>query len=474
MNQITRREMWQASAAAGSALLTCEASASSPGRKKKVVIGGGGIAGLCCAYELSRRGHDVTVLEASGRVGGHVKTVRDELPDGLYVDAGAEQFTKPGYELYWGYVREFNLPHVQDHRREHMLRRIGDRMYTEEQLADKRVLAGFELNHREVAYLTQHPWWELSRLYLDRYMDAFPDEYKPFGVGLDDFDNVTLTDVLQKDGASPAAIGFIGSEASALQQIWHAAILKRRGVPLWPTQVFRLIGGNSRLPETFASKLGDCVKLGCPITGIQHGDSGVTVSYREFRESKQISADYLVCCMSAVMLRQIPITPPFTKTKHYAVDNVPYYSATRPVFQSRTKFWRRQSTSINIEFSKPDLEHVWSMADDVETQRGLIVGTAHPGIAADRALDAFRQFYPRSNDTIEHAAIIDWSRDPWCMACETSGYKPGELKKLWPALIQPHGRIHFAGAYCDNLNWGQEAATRSANRIAQAIHESAV
>ncbi|MCU1294022.1 MAG: protoporphyrinogen oxidase [Bryobacterales bacterium] len=457
---------------AGGAGLAFAAQVSQAASKKKVVIGGGGIAGLCCAYELTRRGHEVTVLEASGRVGGHVKTVRDELADGLYVDAGAEQFTKPGYELYWGYVREFNLPYMQDHRREHMMRRIGERLYSEEQLADKRVLADLGFNQREINYLSQHEWWELSGLYLDKYADSFGDEYEPFGAGLDNLDNVTLAKLVEQDGASGATIRFAGGGGSALQAVWHAAILKRRGVPSWPTQVFRLIGGNSRLPETFAARLGDRVKLGCPITGIQHGESGVTVEYREFRESKQISADYLVCCMSAVMLRQLPITPALPDNKRWAVSNVPYYSATRPVFQSRSKFWREQGTSINIEFSKPDLEHVWSMADDVETGRGLVVGTARPGTKAESALSAFREVYPQSKDTIEHAMVIDWSRDPWCMACETTSYKPGELKQFWPALVKPHGRIHFAGAYCDNLNWGQEAATRSANRVAKAIDES--
>src|SRR5437870_4296004 len=109
---MTRREILQLGAGAG--LVLSSKTSEAAGKKKTVVIGGGGIAGLCCAYELSRRGHEVTVLEASERVGGHVKTVRDDLPDGMYVDAGAEHFTKPGYELYWGYVREFNLPYMQD------------------------------------------------------------------------------------------------------------------------------------------------------------------------------------------------------------------------------------------------------------------------------------------------------------------------------------------------------------------------
>ena len=165
----------------------------------------------------------------------------------------------------------------------------------------------------------------------------------------------------------------------------------------------------------------------------------------------------------------IPITPLFDERKQWAVANMPYYSATRPIFLSRTKFWRSQNTSINRQFGKQTLEHVWSMPEDVQTERGLITGTASPGVSAESALKTFRDYNPTKSDTIGRALIVDWSRDPWCLACETTAYRPGELSKFWPAIIEPHGRIHFAGAYCDNLNWGQEAATRSANRVAKAI-----
>ena len=90
-----------------------------------MIIAGAGIAGLSCAWELVRRGHEVTVLEASNRTGGHVFTFRTGLDDGLYADAGAEQFTQPGYERYWSYVREFDLAYRYYPRREHMLRWIG-------------------------------------------------------------------------------------------------------------------------------------------------------------------------------------------------------------------------------------------------------------------------------------------------------------------------------------------------------------
>jgi monoamine oxidase len=463
---ITRRE---AVSWLGAGLSLSGSPVPAAGTKKHVIIAGGGIAGLSCAYQLMRRGHQVTVLEAADRVGGHVRTMREGLPDGLYVDAGAEQFTKPGYDVYWSYVREFNLPYLQDHRRENMLRWIGGRMRTEEELTDARLLSTLGFNQREINFLKQNPWWNLPQLYLAKYSDAFTDEYQPFGVGLDQLDAISANDLLQRDGASAAYISFAGSKGSALQTVWHAAILKRRGVPLWPTQVFRLVGGNSMLPETFAKHLGDRVKLGCPVRAIRHGDSGVKVEYQQAGQANEISGDYLVCCMSAVMLRRLPITPALSEKKRWAIANVPYYSATRPVLLAETKFWRDQKTSINVEFYQPALEHVWSMADDVSSKHGLIVGTAQPGVPAAKALEAFRTYYPSKRDTITNPMIIDWSRDPWSMACETTSYHPGELHRLWPALMNPEGRIHFAGAYCDNLNWGQEAATRSALRTAKLI-----
>jgi monoamine oxidase len=79
------------------------------GPARKVLILGAGMAGLVAGHELTKLGHDVTLLEARNRPGGRVHTLREPFSDGLYAEEGAARIPD-NHDLTLKYVKEFSLP----------------------------------------------------------------------------------------------------------------------------------------------------------------------------------------------------------------------------------------------------------------------------------------------------------------------------------------------------------------------------
>jgi monoamine oxidase len=451
---------------------------------KKVVIGGAGITGLCCGYELMKAGFDVTILEASGRYGGHVYTGTEGLSDGLYADMGADHITKPGYERFFAYAEEFKLPAVPYPNAEgswlpyndNDQRMIGGKFYTNKMLADPETLTGLGFNSREVQFLSKHPWYELQGLYLQHYVDQFKDPYQPFGIGFDDLDKISITEIYKKEGASQAAIKHLGGQhTSALYCIWRLAAMKSRGIPASEGEIFRLKGGNEQLPIAFAKRLGARVKLAHPITAIQQNDKCVTVTYREYGydEEKTMDADFFVNCITLTVSRKIPITPPLSPAKQYVVDNLTYTSHPFYVFEASSKFWLDDGLkSINMEFEHPDISEIWEVPSEVESTRVILKAYGPGGLSPQRVLAAFRKVYPGKRDTIVQALTKDWTQDKLAPSCEMERFPLGEMHKFWPEILKPEGRIYFAGTYADLLSRGMESCIRSAQRVAKEIKQA--
>lgn len=451
---------------------------------KKAIVGGAGITGLCCGYELMKAGYDVTVLEASGRYGGHVFTGRDGLSDGLYADFGADHITQPGYERFFEYAKEFRLPIVPYPNAEgsplprdsSALTLMDGKFYTEEMLADPKILAKLGFNSREVRYLSRHPWYELNRLYLGHYLDAFHDEYHPFGVGYDDLDKVSIADLYKRGGASATALNYLGGEhTSALYFLWRMAVMKFRGIPLSEGETFRLKHGNEQLPIAFAKRLGSRVKLAHPITAIQHSDTGVTVRYREFGydQEKTMDADFFVNCITLTVFRNIPIAPALSPEKQYVVENLTYTSHPFYVFEASSKFWLDDGLkSINMEFDHPDIESIWWVPHETNTSRVILKAYGPGGLSPQHVLAAFREVYPGKRDTIVQALTKDWTQDQRAPNCEMEPFPIGTMHQFWPEILKPEGRIYFAGTYADTLSRGMESCIRSAQRVAREIQEA--
>src|SRR5271163_2596972 len=89
---VPRRTLLKMAAAAAAGIWVGRLPAPVKGARitgRSIVVMGGGLAGLIAAYELSRLGHDVVVLETQHRAGGRVFSSGVGLIQGQIAEFGA-------------------------------------------------------------------------------------------------------------------------------------------------------------------------------------------------------------------------------------------------------------------------------------------------------------------------------------------------------------------------------------------------
>lgn len=93
------------------------------GSKQKIIVVGAGLSGLVSAFELDKMGNEVWVLEAQGRPGGRVLTVRD-FAENLHAEAGAARIPDD-HDLTLKYTRELGLQLIPFYPSEHRFMRYN-------------------------------------------------------------------------------------------------------------------------------------------------------------------------------------------------------------------------------------------------------------------------------------------------------------------------------------------------------------
>lgn len=491
---LTRRDLLRQTALALPALaalpriaLAAEPTAAAPaGRPKKVIVIGAGLAGLAAAYELVRKGHDVTVLEARPHAGGRVLTLRSPFADGLYAEAGAISFSD-SYPHMLRYLKTFNLP----------MEAQGPRGTPVFHLRGK----GFELKQG------QRPEWPY-RLKADekdlnmggligkyfasaeRLGDPSAADWKP--EPFLDWDRVTLAKFLEGQGASPEAVALMGdsawwgygwSEVSALHRLVSDVALFFLG-----QKSYVIPGGTDLLPQAMARALQERIRYGAPVVRIVQETDKVRAVFRQGggqREEQALEADRLVCTVPAPVMRKIEVTPALPARKREIFEKLEYSPVTRIFAQSRRRFWADSGRAGSVSTDLPiDLvaEHPFSRAADAGPRAVLECHMKGKEAARVGALDLDAQLayavenletaHPGFRNHFEGGTSYVWGTDPWA----GGGYawwKPGQMSEWLPELVRPEGRIHFAGEHTSWLARTLEGALESGNRAAREVDTAA-
>ena len=466
---IDRREMIRRSLAAAAGVLLSDRLAGAQGPSSpRVVVVGAGLAGLAAAYELSRTGADVTVLEARNRVGGRVLSFSDLVPGGT-MEGGAELIGS-NHPIWNAYKEQFKLSFLN---------------IPEEDGEAPIVLDGRRLSAADAERL----WEEMSTALGGLNVDAatIRDPSMPWdGPEARTWDTRSLADWIAtlpvsdvcKAGIDAQMVGDNGVATAWQSYLGNLAMVKGGGVEkFWTeTEVYRCAGGSQQLALKLAAAIGQPrVHLRRAVSSITVNDRGAIVTAGSTRHE----CDFVVLAVPPLTWNRIAFAPRLHVTALPQMgSNVKF------LMKTRDRFWRRGGLAPDMMSDGP-VHLTWHTtvnqkvagAGVVAFSGGAAADTCRswtPAERTERYLAALSPVFGGLRASFERARFMDWPGDPLVKG-SYSFPAPGEVTTLGPQLQQPlGGRVFLAGEHtCYAFVGYMEGALQSGARAAKRISDAA-
>jgi monoamine oxidase len=451
------------------------------GGRKRVAVLGAGIAGLVAAYELKQQGHEVIVLEAQNRVGGRVLTCREFAP-GLCAEFGAMRIPR-SHELTLRYCRKFDLPmrpFVMGNPKG-LVYVCGERMtMAEAQRSPDRL--PFDLAPHERGKTADELWAHAIadiKALLDRDGPSAWEQIRA------QFDQFSLYEFLKHRNFSRGAIEYY-AVMNFVEADMNNAVMEvlREDLEGAYVDMQTIDGGMDRLPNAFYRELQEELRFGTEVRAIDQTDAGVTVHVKTEAGRFSVAADYCICALPFPCLRTVELTRPFSRDKMRAIRQLNYHASTKILFQVRHRFWEQEDgivggatvtdlpiRRINYPPASPDSERGVLLASYTWGQDALQWGAMDPETRLEEALDDVARIHPRIHEEYEIGTSYAWYADRWARGAFAL-FAPEQQTDLQAAIVQPEGRVHFAGEHCSLYHAWIQGALESGIRAAQEVHEA--
>lgn len=459
--------------AVGATLAAPAVRAASSAARRHVLVLGAGMAGLTAALALLRAGHDVSVIEFQDRVGGRLLSV--PIGSGQFSEAGGGHF-RANMPYVLNYIRHFGLPllSLNDGLPQYVVG--GHRIDSASLAAWPLDLAPEERGVSVSSNLQRY----LVRAGLDT--DTVLDRRWPDEETLERLDRVALGDLLRGVGASDAFCALLDAHGGSNMTTGQAlSIIPDLAYHFGDQNLFRIRGGNARLPEAMARAVGaERIFLSSPVRAIDQSGATVRVGVEGGRE---FTGDAVVCTIPFSVMGEVSVTPGWSAGKLRMFREMEWEQTTKVIVQTRSPGWlRRNMRGWPLLGGDRPWERIIDITGNEAGERGNVffylnganAQTVYSQPKASRARDFLQRFQAEMPDLLGEVTFLDdfaWSEQPWIKG--SFGGPPlggGWMIGEW---TRPEGRIHFAGDWTTMKSGWVEGAIESGLRAARQVDPEA-
>ena len=446
-------------------------------RDADLVVIGAGLAGLSAARAAAAAGASVVVVEARDRVGGRV--LNEDIGGGNVVEVGAQWIgptqdrlaavaAKLGVETFPTYGEGENVIEYGGRLRRYRgtIPRINPVVLLDVERAQRR------LNRLARKVPLDAPWEAPGAAALDGQTAATwmrRNLATRAGRMLLEL-GIEAVWAAQPEDMSLLHVLFYIHSAGGLEMLFDTE---------GGAQQDRFVGGSQRIPILMAQELGrENVLLGAPVRMIRRGEHGVTVE----ADGATVRARRAVVAVAPTLAGRIAYDPPLPGFRDQLTQRMPLGTVAKCMAIYDEPFWRAENLSgqgtsdagpVKLTFDNtPPTGAPGVLLGFLEGRQARELGRVHANERRAAVLDCFaRLFGPRAGRPDAYVERL-WADEEWSRGCYGCHMPTGAWTAYGPALREPIGPLHWAGAeYATVWNGYMDGAVRSGEAAASAVLE---
>ena len=473
-----------------------------------ILILGAGLAGMVAAYELSKAGYKVRVLEYQARAGGRNWSL---YGGDTYTElGGATQHVgfQPGNYLNPG---PWRIPH---HHRTllHYCKLFGVKLEPFIQFNHNAFVhsadafGGKPVHFREAAadfegHVAELLGKAVNQKALDQELKAEDKEMllealRGWGMLDEDMKYASnLTSASHRGYERPGGGGVNGAPIPSnifdfhdvlASQVWkNMAFFMNHEMQ---TTMFQPVGGMGMIGKAFQAQVGPMITHNAKVTKIDKGKTGVSVTYKDTVSGtvSEAKADFCVCTIPLGVLNQIENN--LSPKLQTAVSAVPYSNSVKIGLEMRRRFWEEDDFLYGgHSFTSQDISLVsYPNYDLFADKPGVLLGAFASGLGAYRltgmtpearietALAQGSIFHPATyRKEFMNGASVAWSRVPWTLGC-CARWNEDTRKEHYQTLVAVDDRVVLAGEHASYVGCWMEGALLSSLDAITRLHKRAL